>query len=150
MAQTNNGMSFIDASLEISIDGGATWVNASGHATKVDVSGGDREIGETATLDGDIMIVTVGKRAALEITVSTVYTEVAGEPSEVIRAAYEGHTQTKVRWSPKGGQSGEFMYTSDAGYIGSYGYPAGEAKSGDAILNEWKIKVPQIVKSVVA
>lgn len=149
MPQVTNAISFKNCKVEISTNG-TTWTDISGFANSIEVSGGDRQTGETYTFDGDTAIIAVGKREPWEITLKVVYTEGVNEPFEVVRAAYESGTSLYVRWSPKGGASGSFQYTSAAGVVTAVTYPSGEAGSGDPLLVEFTVKVPGIVKGTVA
>lgn len=149
MPQTTDGMSFADAKIEISANG-TTWTDISGFSNSVEVDGGDRSLGEIFTAEGDTPIITKGKRASMNVKMKIVYTEGASDPQEVVRADYESGTRMYVRWSPKGGGSGAFMYTADPGYIESFSYPVADVGSGDTILTEFSVKVAKITKSVVA
>lgn len=147
MAQTTGAMSFRNAKIEISTNG-TTWTDISGFANEISLSGGDRQLGEAFTFDGDTPIIVVGKRSTLDVTVKALYTEGSNDPFEIVRAAYEGGTNLYVRWSPKGGSTGAFIYTSDAGYVQNAPYPVGSASSADAVLLEFTVKTPRITKSV--
>lgn len=149
MAQTTDAVSFRNCKIEMSTNG-STWTNISGFANSISVEGGERNIGEFFTFDGDTPILTAGKRGAFDLTAKVVYTEGASDPYEVFRAAYEAATDFYLRWSPKGGTSGQFMFTTGKGIITTPAYPGGEASSPDAIAFEFKIKVLTITKSVVA
>lgn len=149
MAQTANAIGFRNAKIEIS-NNGSTWTDIGGWANSIKVGAGEREIGEFFTLDGDTPILTPGKRGAIEITTAIAYTEGAGDPYEVVRAAYEGATYVYIRWSPRGGSSGQFQFTTGPGLIGSPIYPGGEAGPGDTVAVEFTIKCQSITKSVVA
>jgi len=146
MAQTANAISLKDCKVEVSTNG-STWTDISGFATSVEVGGGDRQTAEAYTFDGDTAIVASGKREPVEVTVKVVYTEGTSEPFETVCAAYEAGSDFYVRWSPKGGQAGEFLFTSGKGIIKSLTYPQGEAGSGDPVLVEFTLVTPSITKS---
>jgi len=149
MAQTTGGISFKSNKIEISTNG-TTWADISGFANSVSVDGGDRQTGEAYTYDGDTAIIAIGKREPVEVTVRVVYTEGTGDPFETVRAAYEGGTNLYVRWSPKGGTAGNFQFATGAGYVTAFGYPVGEAGSGDPVLVEFTVMAASITKSAVA
>jgi len=149
MAQTEGGISFVDCKVETSPDD-SVWTDISGFNASVALGGGSRQTGEAYTFDGDTAIIKGGKREPLEITVRVVYTEGASDPFEVVRALYEAGSDFYVRWSPKGGDSSEFLFTSDAGIITNPPYPSGEAGSGDPVMIEFTLKTPKVTKSVVA
>lgn len=149
MAQITGATSFKDAKVEISANG-SSWTDVSGASNQITIGGGDRAIAETPTFDGDTMILTGGKRAALDVALNAVYTEGASDTFELARAAYEAGTSFYVRWSPKGGQTGEFQYTSDAGIIGTFNWPGGEASSANPVMAGFTLKTPKVTKSAVA
>lgn len=148
MAQTTGGMSMKDCSLEYSTNG-SSWTDISGFSNSIEPDGGDRKLSETYTMDGDTAIITKGKREPIDLKVRIVYTEGGSDPFEVVRAIHEAGSDFYLRWSPKGGDSTEFMYTSPAGAIQSFPYPGGDTGSSDAIMTEFVLKVPYVTKSVV-
>ncbi len=149
MPQTTGSLSFKDVKIEMSIDG-SSWTNISGIAREVTMGGGDRQTAETFTADTDVPIITKGKRGALDVSVKGVYTEVGGEWFETVRAAYENGTPLYVRWSPKGGLSTNYQFTTDVGTVTGTPYPVGDAGSADAIPLMFTIKTAKVTKSVVA
>lgn len=149
MAQTTNQLSFAAAKVEFSTNG-SSWTDVSGVANKIEVGGGDREIGQAFTGSADIAILATGKRAPLELKATIVYTENGGEAWEsLVRPAYENGTALYFRWSPKGGSSTNFQFASAAGYVKSPIYPAGEYGPGDPIMAEVTLVTPSVTKSAV-
>ncbi len=149
MAQTTGAMSMRDAKVELSTNG-TVWTDVSGFFSSVEVSGGERDVSEKKTASGDTPIITIGKRAGMDIKVSTVYTEAASEPFEIVNTAYEAGSALYVRWSPKGGQSGEKQFTSGVGTALNPVYPSGSVENADAILTEFTVRVATIVPSTVS
>lgn len=149
MAQTTGATSWRDAEISLSTDG-ASWTDRSGHNNSVSLSGGDRASGAAYTADGDTAIITRGKRAPITITASFVYTETAAEPYDTINDAYEAGTDLYIRWSAKGGDSGELMHTSSAGIVKSFVTPQGASDSGDPILFDLVLEVASITESTIA
>lgn len=149
MAQTTGAMSFRDCKIEISTNG-SVWDDVSGFANTVTISGGDRLTAESFTADGEYPIVTTSKRSSIDVSMRCLYTEGGSDPYEVLRAAYENGTDLYLRWSPAGGTSGDFQFTTPAGIVMSPMYPTGDAGVPDAIAIEVTIKVPVVTKSVVA
>jgi hypothetical protein len=146
MTQTTNGMAFVAAKVFISPDG-TTWTDVSGHGASVAIDGGEREVGEQHTMDGDTPIIKGGKRAAIEVTVEYVYTEEAAEPFEVLRAIHEtAGGAAYLQYSPKGG----FWFTTGAGVLQMPGYPGGEAESGDILLGEFVISCASLTKAAAS
>jgi len=149
MAQTTGGISFVNCKVEFSVNG-SSWTDVSGFASTVDVAGGVRATGEAYTFDGLNAIVRRGKAESYEITIESIYTEGAGEAYALTKAAYENGSDLYVRWSPKGGTSGNKMFTSSVGIVTDPPYPKGEAGSGDPVLIVTKIKCTTITESTVA
>lgn len=138
MAQTTDGMSFMEATVNIGTNG-TVWTDISGFSTSVKVGGGKRKTGEKPTFAGDYPIVTVGRREKSEATVSIVYTEGVSDAYAMVEAAYENHTLLYMKWAPKGGQTGERVYTI-SGYVTNPPYPSGDSDSADPILCEFTIE----------
>lgn len=149
MAQATGQITFRDCQIDISING-TTWTDISGYANSIGVGGGERSIGEFFTADGDTPLLGAGKRSALEITSKIVYTEGASDPFETIRQAYENTTPFYIRFSPKGGDVGEFMFTSGSGIVKNAPYPQGEVQEGEPTSIEFTVVVPSLTKSVVS
>lgn len=149
MAQATNQVTLRAESIEISTNG-SDWTDISGFANSVGIGGGDREIGEFFTAEGDTPVLGAGKRASLELTVKILYTEGVGDPYATVLSAYENAADLYVRFSPKGGDSGENMFTSDAGFVSNAVYPQGEVQSGDPVPIEFITKTPKLTKSEVA
>lgn len=149
MPQITGAVSSSSYKVEISTNG-STWTDISGAANTVSTSGWEKMTGETYTFDGDNAIVTVGKSQPGEIAVALVYTEGASDAFEVVRAVFEAGSSLYVRYAPKGGQTGEFVFTTGAGVVSSFTYPAGDAASGDPIMTGFTWRGPRPTKSVAA
>lgn len=148
MAQTTAGLSFKDCTVEGSPNN-SDWVDFSGFASSVAVDGGERVTGVKFTFDGDTGILRSAKRGLLTVTVSVAYTEGAAGPTEVIRAIYEAGSDYYLRWSPKGGDSTEFLYTTAAGVVKNPLYPGGEAESGEPAMVDIVLETPSVTRSAV-
>jgi len=135
--------------VEISANG-TTWTDISAAANSVSVDGGERMAEALYTFGVDVATITTGPREPLEVTVRLVYTEGSSDAFETVRAAYEDGELLYVRWSPRGGNTGDFRYTSGAGVIKSLNYPGGEAGSAEVVMCEFVLRTPQVTKSVVA
>lgn len=145
MAQVTGAVSASDAKIEVSTDG-SSWTNVSGMANTVTMTGGGRTTGETYTFDGDGPIVTSGKSQPFEITLGGVYTEGASDLFNLAYTPWKNGTDFYVRWSPKGGQTGEKVYTTGAGRITALTFPNGDAASGAPIMTgvTWRGAAPTI------
>lgn len=157
MAQTTDQVSLANGGIEYSTNGTA-WTALGGSASTVEDTSQSRMSGEAYTLDGDVALITTGKREPIELTVKAVYTEQSGETFEVIRALFEAGTPVYLRWSPKGiGASGRFVFTTcdntgaaAAGKITEFTYPPLDASSGDPIMVGFKLKTPAVKKTTTA
>jgi hypothetical protein len=147
-------MSSKNGVVEYSLDA-STFVDISGTANSVSVSGGDRKSGEAYTADGDTALIVSGKREPLDVTVKVLYTEAAGTPNafEDIAAEYEDGTGVCVRWSPTAyDTAGQKRYTTAStagtaavGVITSWNYPSVDFASGDPIMVEFTVRTSAIL-----
>lgn len=149
MAQTTGAISARNVKIEGSANG-SSWTDISGFANSISPDGGDRDTGEEYTFDGDVAILTYGKRKSLKLKIKVVYTEGASDPFETVRAAYEGNTAYYIRYSPSGQSTGTFLLTSAAGRVVTPPYPKVEAKAGDTVTLEFTFTCPSITKSLNA
>lgn len=149
MAQTTGAISFGDCKVEISPDN-SNWADISGFSSTVSLDGGERATGVKFTFDGDTAILRSGKRGTLTVTINLAYTEGGSDPVETVRAIYEAGSDYYVRWSPKGGDSTEFLYTTDAGVVKQPLYPFGDAESPDPVMTDLVLETPKVTKSAVA
>lgn len=135
--------------VEISANG-TTWTDISSVLNSVSVEGGDRMAEDLFVFGADTASVLTGPREPLEVTVRVVYAEGTSDAFETLRAAYEAGTSYYVRWSPRGGTTGQFIFTADPGPITSFAYPAGEAGNAEPILCEITLRTSKITKSVAS
>lgn len=150
MTQMTNAMSAVDALIEISTNG-SVWTDISGFTNKLDVTPQSRASGEAYTFDGDTAIITHGKRQPVDITVNVLYSEGSANPFETVRAIHEttnGGT-IYVRWSPGGGDSGDFRYTTPACKVTSFQAPQVDAGSPAPIPCVFVVRTPYYTKSVI-
>lgn len=149
MAQTTGALSWRNSKVEISSNG-SDWTDISGFENAIEGAEQARMTGEAYTSDGDTAVITAGKREPMELTCTFLYTEGGSDPFEVVRALFEAGTKMYMRWSPLGGASTTFMYTTPAAFISNFVYPQGEAGSADPVPGGFTLKVPSITKSVVS
>lgn len=149
MAQTTGGVAGAAAQVEMSTNG-SSWTDISGFANAVEVDGGERQIGSIFTFDGDTPLLTSGKREALGLKTSIVYTEGGSEAFETYRQAYENNTRFYLRWTPAGNTAGKFQFISSAGFAKTPPYPAVKADEAEALLFDAEITVASITKAVHA
>jgi hypothetical protein len=154
MTQTVGAMSTVDADIDVSADG-STWVSLAGSANQVEVPAQTRMTGTGYTFDGDVAIVTQGKREPLEVTVSGLYTEEAAELFETIRPWFQSGARCYFRYSPKGvGATGRAVYTASndgatAGpvSISQLKYPDIVAGEADPAPGSFTLMVPAFVRT---
>lgn len=143
------GITFKNVYIAISLDG-SNWTDISGQANSLTPGGGDREIGEFHVASADTPSIGAGKRAALEITVRVKYTENDSEPYGVLLAAATAGSEVYIRYAPLGNTSGNWMFTSDAGYIKSTPFVGQDVQSGDPLRFEAVFVVSELTKSTIA
>lgn len=143
------GISFVNNYLEYSTTGSAGWTDISGYSNSVQISGGERAVAELNTFGTKTPIVVGGNRAALTIKVKAVYTEGVSDLQEIIRAAYENHSNLFLRWAPSGSATGKYLYTSGSGTVTSHPYPGGEAGAADVLMTELTLVTPTITRTVI-
>lgn len=156
MAQTTTAETINNAKLEVSTDG-STWTDISGSSTSVTGAEQGSQVFEENTLDGQDPIVKPGNKDALTLDVRIIYTETAGEAFETVRAQWEtSGRELYIRYSPAGGASGDYQYTSansdgttTAGILESFTYPDAEADGGIGIAG-FTVRVPALAQSAVA
>ena len=133
MAQSTTSISGKDLRVEQSVNG-STWVDISGEATQVSISGGERVTGTKHTADGDTPILLAGKRNSITLTVETLYTETGDEAYDDANDAYEGANAHYLRYFPKGTTAANLKYTTAAGIVKNPVYPDIDSASGDPVL----------------
>jgi len=128
------------------VGGGGPWVEISGTVSMVGGTTQARASGEVYTFDGDMAIVTVGKRQPMDLTFSVVYTEELAEAYEVLRALFEEACGEAVyiRWAPRGGDTGENHISTAKGYITSWDYPPMDASNGGPIVCSVTIRTSDV------
>lgn len=146
----STGLTFRNAKIEITVDGGSNWINISGQTNTVTPSGAERNIGEFYDAQNDNPTLGAGKLGRHELMLRVKYTETDGQAWKVLYDAKEAATEVMVRWSPKGSNTGDWLYTSDAGYVKSCPLPGQEVESGDPMRVEINIDVSDVNRSTVA
>jgi len=148
MAQTTGGMSMVINKLEFSTNA-SDWTDISGSSGSVDGAEQSRQSGEAYTFSGDTAIVRAGKREPMELGFNIVYTVSTADAWEICRPYFEAGSAVYFRWSPEGGEAGDFQFTSAAGYITSFPYPSGEAGAGDPVMESMTFRTPYVTKATV-
>lgn len=138
-------ISFSNARIEISFDG-TTYTDISGQANQLEVSGGDRQTSDAFIFSQDYPDIITGKREALQVRVNLYYDE-ANTNFTNVENAYLNGSLVYLRWSPRGGASGQFRYDCN-GYIQAFTYPAGQANA-EPVMAGFTIRTPRVVRSVI-
>jgi hypothetical protein len=150
MAQTTNQMSFANAKVEIKISSGS-WTDIGGENTKIEVDGGERKSGEAFTQTGDTPVLTKGKTEKYTVKGSILYTEGVSTPWKLLYDAKRSGSEVQVRWSPKGGATGDYQFSSSTSgnVLKNVSLPVGEAGSADPILSEFTLETPDITEAAI-
>lgn len=163
MPQTTGAIVGSGAKVEYSLNASGTtgtWVDFSGYAAGVEVSGGEQITGAQMTLDGDAGIVRgANKTEPFTVTVSVVYTETDSQPFDALWDRFKGAAKTvALRWSPAGGAGGTIQYAAtDTAKtapvlcpIVSCTPPSSAADSGDPLMFELVVECADILKTTIA
>jgi hypothetical protein len=150
MAQTTNSIWGGAAKVELSVNG-TDWTDISGHGNLVDAPLIERRSGERWTFDGEDPIVKVGKKNSVRIPVTIVYTEESTDAFEIVRAQYEsaGGGEAHLRWSPAGGGAGDFLFTTNKGFIQAFQYPAVNSEEDGPMVLQFVVQTSGVAKSTV-
>ena len=137
-----------NAKIELSANGTA-WTDISGETNTVEPGEQTRQTGVMYTLAGDTAIITAGKREPLEISVKTIYTEVNTEANEVARAIHEAGGVCHLRYSPRGGNTGDAQYTCQ-GVMSGFTYPSADSGDAKPMMGGFKITTSQLTRAIIS
>lgn len=149
MTAVSGYMSAVDAYVEMSIDGGATWSDISGATNSVEPDALKRKVEDTFVFGSDDALTTVGKTEAVEIKAGVLYTEGPGDPFTLVRDAYINKTTIRFRWAPAGNTAGNARYTTGDGKVFEFNYPPIKADEAKAIMCELKIRASGITPDTI-
>jgi hypothetical protein len=164
MPQTIGGIPQNKFQIQLSVDG-TTWVDKSGAAVDIKVTGQEVFSGAQNTADGDAPIVTGGgKHSATTITIRGVYTKISGEFWDFLRDQWELLTPARkkvyMRWAPEGGigtviGNEQFSCADDAGsafacIIKSVNAPDLDAGNGAPALVTAVLECPKVMRALTA
>jgi hypothetical protein len=91
---------------------------------------------------------TIGNFALGSVTIRAMYNEAADSAWDVANEAFEGRTPIYVRWSPRGGATGQLQFTTDPGYVKNPIWPGGEANASP-IMPEIVVETPWVTKATI-
>ena len=156
--QTTGSIPMGNFKAEVSLNG-SSWVDISGVAVSVQVSGGEQQIGTQMTADGSVPVVTNSNKVdAVTIEVSQLYTETPGEGYLTVYNQYIS-TDKRIffRYSPSGGAIGAKRYfsannanTAIAVPIQSCLPPETDAGSSDPMLGGFTLIAPKLQPETIA
>lgn len=149
MAQTTGAVSFKAATLELSTNN-SDWTDYCGTFNKIKPKGGDRKSGAVHTACGDKPVMTVGKKEPVSLEVDIVYTEVSTELFTVADGWKDNATAVYMRWTVKGTATGNYRYTTDAGYITECPPPAGDADKADPVVVTFTLETPGYTRAAIS
>lgn len=140
-------------------DDGTTWTDICGEATNVNPGDPEHNVGEQHVACAEFPILTPSNKvAAREIQVDVVYTETGTEAFEIVYAMWLAtDKQIYLRWSPKGGSTGDNQFTTSAdgstagpGILTSCTLPEQDASSEDPAVFSFTVKAAAVIKAAVA
>lgn len=138
---------FRNVKVELSADG-TTWTDVSIDANMVEVDGFDLESEGTSVFGQAKKLQTIGGYDLGTVKVRALYAESTTAAWGLANTAFEGRSTLFVRWSPRGGSTGQYRFTSDAGYVKRPVWPSGEADA-KPIMPEISIETPWITRSTI-
>lgn len=152
MPQTSTAMNTVNAVVELSTDG-VTWTNISGSTNKVEPSPATVDSGMAATLEGAFKVVTSGKINPVDVTVTILYTETAGEAAALLEAQRASITPAiYFRYTP-GGYNGNYRYKAAnstgntiAARITEFPTVGVDAGNGGPQMMTFKLQTTQLVR----
>lgn len=157
MAQTTGATPKSNYKAEVSLDG-SSWTDISGNSTTVELDGGEQMTGEQHTASGNVPVVVPShKVSAITATISVLYTETAGEAFKVVWDRYVSTNKTiYFRYSPKGGNSGDWRYVASNNAGSAVACPIltclppdMDAGTGDPAMAEFQIMTPKFEREAV-
>ena len=147
MPQTTDAIPRSCAMVQIASDC-VTWTDISGSTQSMSDATQERMIGVAYTLDGDTAIGGAGKREPMVLKFTIVYTENDVEAYDLARAIFEAEGcehQMCVRWSPGGGDAGDYMITTaDGSILIGFEYPPVDAATAGPIMTTFTIWAPYV------
>lgn len=132
--QTAGAVCPVNAVVEFSATGTSAWNDFTGEVTTVTPSGGERASGEAYTFAGEYGIPCWGKRAPIEVTIRTVYSEATADYLDTIWTYYTGSTPVYLRYSPSG--TANWNFKSSVGRFTNVTLPDADAGANEPLSAE--------------
>lgn len=128
--------------------GGTTWTDITSDANSVSMSGFELQTNAIGLFGQAKTEQAVGGYSIGTITIRAMYTETTTSGWGLAHTAWVNRTNLYVRWSPRGGTTGQYRYTSDAGYVKNPVWPVGE--DGPAqVMSEIVIETPFVTQTTI-
>lgn len=126
----------------------STWTDISAESNSVAMSGFELETEGTPVFGVAKKDQTAGGYALGTVTIRTMYAETTTGAWGLAHSAWVNRTPLYVRWSPRGGTTGNYRYTSDAGYVKNPVWPVGEDGAA-AIMPEVVLETPFVTQTSI-
>jgi hypothetical protein len=126
----------------------STWTDISSETNSVAMSGFELESEATGVFGQAKKEQTIGGYAIGTVTVRSMYAESTTGAWGLAHAAHTNRTALYVRWSPRGGTTGQYRYTTDAGYVKSPVWPVGEDGAA-AVMPEIVLETPFVTQTTI-
>ena len=141
------GLTMKNCKVEFSTNN-STWTDVTSETNSVAMSGFDLETEATGIFGQAKKDQTVGGYAIGTITVRSMYAENTTGAWGMAHSAWVNRTALYIRWSPRGGTTGNYRYTTDAGYVKSPVFPVGEDGAA-AIMPEVVLETPFVTQTTI-
>lgn len=127
---------------------GTTWTDVTSDSNSVAMSGFELETDSVGLFGQAKKDQTAGGYAIGTVTVRLMYVETTSSGWGLAHTAWVNRTNLYVRWSPRGGTTGQYRFTSDAGYVKNPVWPTGEDGAAQ-IMSEVVIETPFVTQASV-
>lgn len=133
--QDGDAVNYKDCYVEVDVEGNGSWAPLWSWATEVALSGEDVPTTETFPFGHDPIVFT-GRKGAIDVTVTAVYTEGTNDPFHNIRARFESDPggDFDVRFVPKGSSPGNKMFSTNGGKLTACPPPVGAGDASSATV----------------
>lgn len=143
-AQTS-GATFYAA---VSTDG-SSFTDISGAATLVEPQTAERKHGEGYTGEGDIPVLTYGKREPQMWELTVIYTKTSNQAYDLLSDAFEGNTRLDLRYCPEGNTAGNERFTTSSARVVELDFPKAEASEADPVVCKAVFKAATYTRDAV-
>jgi hypothetical protein len=122
-----------------------------GEVYSVDISGGERAVGQQHVADADTPLVAAGKRSMETATFNCVFSDTAAEAYRLVRGYHEtAGGGMAAKWAPEGSASGSYVFSTGTGICTECLPPAGNVEDGQPIMFSFTVACAVISTEVLA